>query len=85
MDFAKMREVVEGLVELETEKQLTTEDQEAVIAIVDKAGINGREFIYLDEKPGAFGYREDEGGWHWKLRQTRNRNRGLFEVLKRAS
>ena len=33
------------------------------------------EFWDLDNHPGTWGYRDGEGGWHWKLRRFRNTNK----------
>lgn len=86
----KCHTIVEELAALECPSRLTPDDYEAVICILEKHGATRGDFTMLDEKPGYFGYEYPvtlaDGTrvmreWHWKLRQTRNNENRLFEVL----
>lgn len=84
----RLEKLVDKLVAVKADSYLGEEQREEVVSVLrEEARSNGftrADFTVLDEKPGLFGYREDEGGWHWKLQQTRNRSRELFKGLNVA-
>ena len=83
---ARLQGAVDALVSLPASRRLSEADMRGVIEIVRDAGLTYGDFRVLDEKPGLLsgGYRAEEGGWHWKLRQVRNGVLGkqLFLALK---
>lgn len=80
----KLTRVIEALLVVRCDEHLSEEQQKAVLGVLDSEGVGATEFTILDSKPGLFGYREREGGWHWKLRQVRNkRDTDLFKVLRK--
>ena len=68
-------ELVAELAELVVGKPgITADDARAIGRILGKDSAPYAALVQLDERPGLYGYREDRGGWHWKLRQARNRH-----------
>lgn len=61
-------------------------ERDAVLEMVRQHRITSADFMVLDEKPGQFGYdlgnKNGGTGWHWKLRQVRNTDERLFDVLE---
>jgi hypothetical protein len=63
---------------------LSPEEKEKVLDLLRKHKITSQDFIYLYEKPGYWGYTVSKTGtgWHWKLRQVRNTDQRIFDVLQ---
>lgn len=61
--------------------QLTQQGADDVLTLVRNCRLSRGDFWELDSKPGKRGYEIDGREWHWKLRQVRNRDNRLFEVL----
>ena len=49
-------------------------EENEVRAVLIDHDVTVAQFRELDERPGQWGYRDAEGGWHWKLRRWRNTN-----------
>jgi hypothetical protein len=58
------------------------------VALLVDHGITAGDFYTLDNKPGMWGYEAtgnsgNRGGWHWKVRRTRNTPGSGLSVLAR--
>lgn len=83
-DFDRLDRTVERLQALPVEGKLTQDQKREVIQILLDEGVTLADFMFLDEKPGTWGYNpNDKGEWHYKLRQVRNdRDAPLFKALE---
>lgn len=61
------------------------EGPDEVADVLRKHGCSYRDFKDLDEGPGHWGYRDDEGGWHWKLRRFRNDSKAFPKWCKEVA
>lgn len=86
--FRRQDAFVDALVALVWPRDDETPGHVAVCELIREHKLTNADFVTLDAKPGYFGYRQDQGGWHWKLRRTRNSGEGagnLFAALQEVS
>jgi hypothetical protein len=88
--YERQHRFVRTLLFLDTEPMLTPDDVAAVLDLVACYHLTRYDFKRIDEQPYNYSntgtYAIEVGGenreWHYKLRQVRNRNTRLFDILK---
>ena len=72
---ARLQTVVDALIALDFPKDDPDTGCRRVAQLLKAQGVKAPDFMLLDSKPGIWGYQDDRGGWHWKLRRFRNNPR----------